>query len=110
MSLPLKKESEMAAPAHLPPTSNTVAELASGLKKIPQVVKAYYSLDGDLFSSWILVDLYEVPIRRAIFELQQEIMAHNPEFEFDFYVVAPLETEEPDPLFTDAEVAYSRAA
>lgn len=90
--------------------AKVASELASGLKKIPEVVKAYYSLDGDLFSSWILVDLYELPVLRAIFELQQNIMEQNPELEFDFNVLAPLQTEEPDPLFTDAEVAYSRTA
>jgi hypothetical protein len=110
MSLPLKKNSEMATTAIVKSSAKVASELASGLKKIPEVVKAYYSLDGDLFSSWILVDLYELPVLRAIFELQQYIMEHNPEFEFDFNVLAPLEASGPDPFFTDAEVVYSRVA
>ena len=86
-----------------------VADMAAALKHIPQVLKAYYSFDDGVFSSWIVINPYEVSVRRAVFEIQQSIMERNPDIEFDFYTVAASKEDEMGkPLFSDVCVAYSR--
>ena len=108
MGLKPKKRSRRATSAPGSAGAKIACELASGLKRIPEVVNAYYSFDGSLFRSWVLIDPYELSIRRKVFELQQEIMSGNPGLEFDFYVLAQPKQQPQEPLFTDAAVA-SRA-
>jgi hypothetical protein len=86
-----------------------VADLAAALKHIPEVVDAYYSFGDGVFSSWIVVDPYELNVRRAVFEVQQSILDRNRDIEFDFYTVAASNEDDPNkPLFSDASIAYSR--
>jgi len=82
-----------------------VADLAAALKHIPEVVVAYYSLGDGVFSSWIVIDPYELNVRRAVFEVQQSIMDSNPDIEFDFYTVAATNEDDPNkPLFSDIQI------
>lgn len=86
-----------------------VADLAAALKHIPQVEDAYYSFGDGVFSSWIVVNPYELNVRRAVFEVQQSIMDRNPDIEFDFFTVAASKDDDAGkPLFSDASIAYSR--